>query len=122
MRIDDAQRRARLAPRHMLAAEHRAAEPTQVADGTAALRPTNPCPVFLPAGPRTPHPTVTEVEHALYDDRSLVRMLGMRRTVFVVPTELAPVVQAACTDDVAVRERRRLVRQLAENGHPEPVP
>lgn len=93
-----------------------------MADGIVALHATNPSSVFLSAVARMHQPTVTEVEHALYDDRSLVRMLGMRRTVFVVSTELAPVVQAACTDDVAVRERRRLVRQLAENGHPEPVP
>ena len=45
--------------------------------------------------------------------RAVVRMLGMRRTVFVVPAGLAPVVQAACTDDVAKRLRRRLEKDLA---------
>lgn len=43
-----------------------------------------------------------------------MRMLGMRRTMFVVPVELAPVVQAACTRAIAVRERRRLVQLLEE--------
>jgi hypothetical protein len=39
----------------------------------------------------------------------------MRRTVFVVPAPLLPVVQRACTDDVARRLRRQLERDL-ENG------
>jgi len=122
MRIDEAQRRARLARRHMLAAQDRADDITQVADGLVALHATNPSSVFLSALVRMRKPSTAAVEQALYDDRSLVRVLGMRRTVFVVPRELAPVVQAACTDDVAARERRRLVQQLTRNGHPEPVP
>jgi hypothetical protein len=36
--------------------------------------------------------------------------------MFVVPAELAPVIQAACTNDIAVIERRRLVQMLAESG------
>jgi hypothetical protein len=43
-------------------------------------------------------------------------MLGMRRTMFVVPTESAPIVQAACTDAIAVTERRRLVQHLGQAG------
>ena len=46
----------------------------------------------------------------------MVRMLGMRRTVFVVPAGLADVVQAACTDDVARRMRRQLEKDLAGGG------
>jgi hypothetical protein len=52
----------------------------------------------------------------LYERRTLVRMLGMRRTVYVVPAELAPVVQASSTRSIAVQERRRLLRLLAEAG------
>jgi hypothetical protein len=53
---------------------------------------------------------------ALYAERAVVRLLGMRRTVFVVPAELAGVVQAACTDDVAKRMRRQLEKDLANGG------
>ena len=56
------------------------------------------------------------VERALYDDRSLLRMLGMRRTVFVVPVELAPVVHSACTRSIAIAERRKLVQLLEQHG------
>ena len=37
-------------------------------------------------------------------------MLGMRRTMFVLPLELAAVVQAACTDAIAVKQRRVYAR------------
>ena len=39
-----------------------------------------------------------------------------KRTMFVVPVELAPVVQEACTRAVAEVERRKLVRFLDEAG------
>jgi hypothetical protein len=59
---------------------------------------------------------VSDTERALYDERGLIRMLGMRRTVFVVPTPFAPIVQAACTDDIAVKQRKLLVKHLTEAG------
>src|SRR5207302_1055589 len=49
--------------------------------------------------------------------RELVRILGMRRTMFVVPVEVAPIVQAACTRAIAADQRRRLAAFLAEAGH-----
>nr|MDQ6884532.1 winged helix DNA-binding domain-containing protein [Candidatus Dormibacteraeota bacterium] len=53
---------------------------------------------------------------ALYEARTLVRILGMRRTMFVVPRELVAVIHAACTRAIAVRERDRLVQMLEEAG------
>ena len=51
-----------------------------------------------------------------YDDRTLVRMLGMRRTLFVEPLELVPVVQSAASRAIARRERDRLLGFLAAGG------
>ena len=65
---------------------------------------------------RTAPVDVDVIERALYDDRSLIRMLGMRRTMFVVPVELAPVIQAACTKDIAARQRRTYTKLLTEHG------
>jgi hypothetical protein len=45
-------------------------------------------------------------------------MLGMRRTMFVVPVELAGIVQEACARAIAVQERRRLVQMLEEAAIP----
>ena len=56
------------------------------------------------------------MERALYDDRTLVRMIGMRRTLFIEPVDLAPIVHAACVPTIVARERRRLEGWLLEGG------
>jgi Winged helix DNA-binding domain len=113
-RIDVSERRARLAVRHRLAPASAATDGVDVAASLVALHATDPAAVFLAVRARAPATTSADVEAALYTDRSLVRMLGMRRTMFVVPVELAPVIEAACTRSIAVLERRRLLTQLAE--------
>ena len=55
------------------------------------------------------------MERALYDERTLVRMLGMRRTLFVVPRDLVAVVEAACTRTIAARERKRLEKMVVDS-------
>jgi hypothetical protein len=59
---------------------------------------------------------VAALERALYIDHALVRTLCMRRTMFVVPVDLVPVVQAACTEPLVARERRRLVGMIEDQG------
>ena len=85
-----------------------------------ALHGTDPASVYLAAWARSAdgHRAIghAAVERALYQDKELLRMLGMRRTMFVVPAGLAPVIQAACTDQVAERMRKGLVRDLATAG------
>jgi hypothetical protein len=115
-RIGPAERRARLAVRHQLAAGNQAESPVEVARALVALHGTDPASVYLSAAARMRVPDVGSIERALYEDRTLVRMLGMRRTMFTVVTELAPVVQAACTRAIAERERRRLVQLLHQAG------
>ena len=54
--------------------------------------------------------------------RSVVRVLGMRRTMFVVPRDLAAVIDAACTRALAPAERRRLLKLIGDQGiapHPD---
>jgi len=115
-----AERRARLARRHLLAAPARAQTAADVAAAMIALHGTDPASVYLAAWARSAdgHRAIghTAVERALYEDQELLRMLGMRRTMFVVPAGLAPVIQAACTDQVAERMRKGLVRDLATAG------
>jgi Winged helix DNA-binding domain len=111
-----AERRARLAARHRLAATSRAGTAAEVADGLVALHGTDPASVYLAIWARTGAVDRAAIDHALYGEKTLVRMLGMRRTMFVVPAGLAPVVQAACTDQIAERLRRQLVQQLEQMG------
>ncbi len=115
-RIDLRERRARLARRHRLAPHTRATGVEEVAAALVALHATDPATVHLAAGARLAEPSVAAVERALYEDRTLVRMLGMRRTMFVVPRASVPVVQAACTDTVAANQRRLLIQHLTEAG------
>ena len=122
VRFGVAQRRARLAVRHRLAPAARGAGVVEVVRDMLALHATDPSTVYLSAWARLRSPTVAELDRALYDDRVLVRILGMRRTMFVVPVELVPVVQAACTRAIAAVERRRTVQFLAEGGLADDVP
>jgi hypothetical protein len=103
-----------------MAALHQLSSPATsvaaAADAMIALHATDPVTVYLSAWARTGYASVAEVDEALYAERAVVRMLGMRRTMFVVPAALVPVVQRACTDDVARRLRRSLERQLDRGG------
>ncbi|MEV5297801.1 winged helix DNA-binding domain-containing protein [Amycolatopsis methanolica] len=109
-KLGNDQRRARLVTRHRLHAP--ADDPVAVAESLVALHATDPATVHLSVLARSRAGT-EDVERALYDDRTLVRMLGMRRTMFVVPAALVPVVQAACADDIAVKQRKLLLQHLA---------
>jgi hypothetical protein len=113
-RFTAAQRRARLGQRHLLAPGRAAPDPAAAARALVAVHSTDPASAFLGLARRTTGGTVGGVEAALYEDRSLIRLLGMRRTVFIAARELAPVIQAACSADVALRERRKLLGWLAE--------
>jgi hypothetical protein len=115
-RIGVMERRARLGLRHHLAPAARAASVVEVAENLVGLHGTDPASVFLAAAARMRQPEVGAIERAMYDERVLLRMLGMRRTMFVVPVELAPIVQAACTQAIAAAQRSLLLRLLDQSG------
>ncbi|MCX5047667.1 MULTISPECIES: winged helix DNA-binding domain-containing protein [unclassified Streptomyces] len=119
--IGAAERRARLALRQRLAPEARAGSPEEVAGSLVALHGTDPATVYLAVGARLADAatTVPETERALYTDRSLVRMHGMRHTVFVFPTDLTAVVHASTGLAVAARERTSLLKDMAKAGAPD---
>ncbi|MEV5612999.1 winged helix DNA-binding domain-containing protein [Streptomyces sp. NPDC052225] len=113
--IDDEERRARLALGHRLAPAARAGGAEEVARSLVALHGTDPATVYLAVGARLADPasTVADVERALYEDRTLVRMHGMRHTVFVFPTELAATVHASTGLAVAAKARAALLKDIA---------
>jgi Winged helix DNA-binding domain len=114
--VSVAERRRRLAVRHHLAPGERAGTAAAAAAGLVGLHGTDPASVYLAIWARTREVDKAAIEDALYEERSLVRMLGMRRTVFVVPADLVPVVQAACTDQIAERMRRQLAQAIEASG------
>jgi hypothetical protein len=113
-RVSVEDRRARLAIRHHLAIAARAETPDEVAEDLVGLHGSDPASVYLSALARLRSPATEAVDAALYEARSLVRMLGMRRTMFALPRQLAPIVQSACTTAIAAQERRRLLALLEE--------
>ncbi|RSM39309.1 winged helix DNA-binding domain-containing protein [Amycolatopsis balhimycina DSM 5908] len=119
-KISTDQRRARLAVRHSLAAP--AATVADAVAGVVALHATDPATVHLSACARLAGPAVASVEQALYEDRTLLRLLGMRRTVFVTSLDTAALVQAGCAADIVVKQRKLLEQHLGQQGHPENVP
>ncbi|MDT0460790.1 winged helix DNA-binding domain-containing protein [Streptomyces sp. DSM 41527] len=115
-RIDTAARRARLGRRHLLAPAYRAGRTEEVADAVVGLHATDPATVHLAACARLTAPDPADVERALYDEGSLVRLLCMRRTLFAVGAALAPVVASSTAKTIAARERAGMVKWLTEGA------
>jgi hypothetical protein len=115
-RFTVAERRARLAIRHGLALAHRAADVVEAARRVVCLHATDPATIFLSAQARVTGMTVADLEHALYVERSLVKHLAMRRTLFVFPRERLADAQAGASDRVGALERRRLAGHVERFG------
>jgi hypothetical protein len=108
------ERRARLGALHYLATPAQTVE--DVAAALIGLHSSDPVTVYLSCWARIRAFERGELERALYDDHSLIRMLGMRRTMFVVPVADAPVLDAACTKALAAGQRRRLIALIEGQG------
>jgi hypothetical protein len=115
-KIEVAERRARLARRHRLAPGHRADDVVEAARSMVCLHGTDPATVYLSARARVEGMTVGDLERALYLDRSLIKHLAMRRTLFVFPRDTLGFAQAGASNRVAEAERRRLVRDVEKAG------
>jgi len=92
------------------------ADPLALTEGLLALHATDPATVYLSAAARMTQPDHPALERAQYDTRELVRMLAMRRTMFVVSAGAAPVVQAAASDAIAEQLRRQYAQLLEGAG------
>ena len=110
------ERQARLAVRHHLAPSTTRTDLASVARSFVGLHATDPATVFLSAAARMKRATIDGIEAAIYDEHSCVRLLAMRRTMFVVPTDLIGMVHAAASHAVAANERKRLVSWIDEAG------
>ena len=112
-----AERRARVAQRHRLAPSARVDDdPVAAARSVVVLHATDPATVVLSAIQRMRHPDPALVGRALFEDRTLIRMLAMRRTLWTVPVADAVVVQRSSSDAVAASERKAFVKILEDKG------
>lgn len=113
--LSDRERRNRVQVRHHL--DGAATSAFEVARTLSGLHATDPASVYLSLQARVGGITRADIDAALYEDRTLVRMLGMRRTVFVLPRDGASIMEAACTQALVPTERRNLERLITDQGH-----
>jgi len=114
------ERRARLARRHRLLPRTRVDDVATIADDLVALHSSDPVTVYLSAMVRMAHPSVSAVERALYDERSVVRHHAMRRTLWVATPDVVRLMHVAATRKLAAPEHRRTAALLAANGVEDP--
>ncbi|KUH88352.1 MULTISPECIES: winged helix DNA-binding domain-containing protein [unclassified Mycobacterium] len=108
------ERRARLARRHFLCEP--ADSVRDVAGSVVGLHTTDPATPYLSLWARVPGFTVADLDVLLYERRTLVKHLAMRRTLWTVRSEDLPLIQAAASDRVADNERRRLIADAQKAG------
>ncbi|MCW2959411.1 MAG: winged helix DNA-binding protein [Solirubrobacterales bacterium] len=113
--ITDDERRARLATRHALALGSQVATVPAAVWAMVCLHATEPASVYLSAFARS-RATRAQIDDALYAERSVVRQLAMRRTVFAVPRDLFPAVRDSAAARVARQLSARLAKEVQANG------
>ena len=114
--VTDGERRHRLARRHALAPAHRAASPEAATRAMTVLHATEAPSVYLSLWARVDGVSVADVDRALYEDRTLVKQLAMRRTMFVFPRDLLPAAWGSASARVATALRARLVKEVEAAG------
>lgn len=107
------ERRARLGRRHFLS------EPTDksaadVASAFVGLHATDPATPYLSLWARCNGFHVADLDAALYTDRTVVKHLAMRRTLWVFDSADLPAVQTAVSDRVAATEGKKLIADVVK--------
>ncbi|WP_445256921.1 winged helix DNA-binding domain-containing protein [Nocardioides aurantiacus] len=111
--ISDEQRRARAWHRQALTSPVPGVE--QAVAAVVCLHATEPASVHLAVHARS-GASRAEVDAALYDDRTVVKQLAMRRTLFGFPRDLLPAVWGSASARVAAQQRTRLAKEVALVG------
>src|SRR3954469_24763340 len=115
-RVGTNERRARVGLRHRLAAGTQVASVAEAAAALVAIHASDSPSVFLQARARMTTSSPAEIERELYEERRVLRLLAMRRTLFLVPIDDVPIVHAAASRAVAATERKRTIAMLAAAG------
>lgn len=114
--LRDSERRARLAHRHRLIPAARCDDVAELARALCGFHSSDPVTVYLSAAQRMAHGSVAAIEHALYEQRCIVRHHAMRRTLWVLPLELAMAAHASITNSLVKRERHRIAAGLVASA------
>lgn len=114
--VTDHERRHRLTARHGLADGHRPGSPEEAVRQLVVLHATEPPTVHLSLAARVRDLTVEDVEQTLYESRSVVKQLAMRRTLFGFPRDLLPAAWGSASSRVAGQEERRLAKDVERHA------
>ncbi|WOC12782.1 winged helix DNA-binding domain-containing protein [Gordonia sp. MP11Mi] len=115
--VDDTQRRSRLQRRQLLA-DDSTRDVVDVADAVVGLHATTASTVHLSVWARSPQTRPETVDSALYDDRTVVKQLAMRRTLFVMSRPVLADAVGAVGSRVAASERTNMLRDLRRDDGP----
>lgn len=110
--VGDAERRRRLIRRHHLDRTDPTAALTEMVDDLVGLHATTPSTVYLSAWARLPGFDPETMDRALYADRTLVKQLAMRRTLFVFGHTVLAEAIGAVGPRVTASERTNMLRDL----------
>jgi hypothetical protein len=113
--IDDVERRARFARRHALGAAHRLTDALAATRAMTVLHATEPATPYLSLFARVDSFTRADMDDALYESKSLIKQLAMRRTLFVFPRDLLGAAMSGPSARVADQEHARLVKDLGRS-------
>ncbi|WP_069145342.1 winged helix DNA-binding domain-containing protein [Rhodococcus erythropolis] len=114
--VSDDERRARIGVRHALAPSFRVDSPEAATQAMTVLHATESATVYLSCWARVRSLDATDVDNALYDQRSLVKQLAMRRTLFTFPRDLLPAAWSSASARVANTERARMAKDVVKAG------
>jgi winged helix DNA-binding protein len=101
-----------MAGRHALASQHRVTDAQAATRAMTVLHATEPATPYLSLFARIDSFTRADLDDAMFESRSLVKQLAMRRTLFVFSRDLLPAAVSGPSARVAQREAGRLVTDL----------
>lgn len=113
--ITDRERRDRLAVRHAVHPAYRVSTALEAAQAMTVLHATDASTVHLSVAARTEQ-GAADVDTAFYDDRSIVKQLAMRRTLFAFPRDLLPAALGSASARVAAEQRRLVAKDVQAYG------
>jgi hypothetical protein len=99
-----------------LALPNRSGSTAEIAQSLVGLHSSDPATVFLSARARNPALTVNDIEHSLYEEKAAVRVLGMRRTLFVAGRNDVQLLVWGCAEPMVRAETTRLEKMLVNSG------
>lgn len=114
--ISDEQRRARIGRRHAIAPGTQVDTLADAARAMVALHGTDVTSMYLQARARMVQSSPESIGRAMYDVPTVLRVLAMRRTLFLTPLEDVATLHAAASLDIGRRERARTLAMFSAGG------